>query len=512
MLENFNTNTELKFKELSPEEKERRGILGRLYGPIASIVKSTRNGRKYSESLWEKVFNNSIVKEMFEQGGIPGEMDHPTDREETCSEKIAIMMPEPPTKDEKGRLIGYFDILDTPCGRIAYALAKYGFNLGISSRGSGDTFTDYDGDEIVDEDTYSFNAFDLVLLPACKDARLKLAESYDTKKIKFNNAIKEVLNSSDEGERKIINETLSNLKLNENTPPETQGEEENVETEKEEVADNNGTDLMESLSQTLVENKALTQQVIKLQEKLSVSYTKEIKQQAEITKLRVAVKNLTESLNKAKAISSQISTMREQLNDASNLSVKQKSIIESYSSRLRESNNKFKSLYESVSYKDTQMRELQNQIKHLNESAKTINEENKKLVESLSEQISELKKDSEIKNSQYSRKLKQCNSMLESYKKLASQAMEKYIECKATNLGINTNEIKNKLKENYSFNDIDMICEELRSYKRNLSKLPFDVDNININRVTLKEDTSTKRFTNPDDEVDVSLFNLLNNN
>ena len=90
MLENFNSSTELKFKELSPEEKEQRGILGRLYGPIASIVKATRNGRRYTESLWEKVFKNPITQEMFQNGGIPGELDHPIDREETDSSRIAI--------------------------------------------------------------------------------------------------------------------------------------------------------------------------------------------------------------------------------------------------------------------------------------------------------------------------------------------------------------------------------------------------------------------------------------
>ena len=123
MLENFNNNVELKFKDLSQEEKTSRGILGRLYGPIASIVTRTRNNRKYPESLWEKVFENPVVKELFAHGGIPGELDHPVDREETNSEKIAIMMPEPPTKDKDGHLIGYFDIIDTPCGRIVRRLA-----------------------------------------------------------------------------------------------------------------------------------------------------------------------------------------------------------------------------------------------------------------------------------------------------------------------------------------------------------------------------------------------------
>lgn len=41
----------LQFQDLTQEEKEKRGILGRLYGPCASISIPTRNGRKYNEKL-----------------------------------------------------------------------------------------------------------------------------------------------------------------------------------------------------------------------------------------------------------------------------------------------------------------------------------------------------------------------------------------------------------------------------------------------------------------------------
>ena len=43
-----------------------------------------------------------------------------------------------------------------------------------------------------------------------------------------------------------------------------------------------------------------------------------------------------------------------------------------------------------------------------------------------------------------------------------------------------------------------------------MNRLPFDIGSNSISRVTLKEDTSTQRFTNPDDVVDSSLFNLIN--
>lgn len=511
MLENFNANTELKFKELSPEEKQSRGILGRLYGPIASIVKATRNGRRYTESLWEKVFENPLTKEMFAQGGVPGELDHPVDREETCSEKIAIMMPEPPTKDKDGHLVGYFDIIDTPCGRIAYALAKYGFNLGISSRGSGDTYMDDYGEETVDEDTYSFNAFDLVLLPACKDARLQLAESLDVKKSKFNEAIQKELEKADEGAKKIMTETLENLKFVEDISPETKGDiqTETVDSDVDDVADNNGTELVESLQKALDDNRQLQKTVLELQEKLSVSYTKEIKLVEENTKLKGAVKTLQESVVKVKALNTQLGTLRTQLNTQVNENQKQSQLLERYKTKLSEIGTSRKGLTEALSQKDSEVETLRQQVVTLNESVQTQNKRYATKIESLNTTITELKTDSEIKHKQYSQKLQKCNKMVESYRTVAKNAIDRYIECKATNLGITATEIKNRLRENYSFDDIDKVCESLRSYKRNISKLPFDINN--VSRVTLKEDTTTQRFTNPDDVVDQKLFDLLNN-
>lgn len=86
--------------------KNNPAILGTLTGPCADIIHPTRNERLYSDKLWENVFNNEIVKEYFEAGGVFGELGHPADRSETDMEKIAICMPEPPTKDKNGLLMG----------------------------------------------------------------------------------------------------------------------------------------------------------------------------------------------------------------------------------------------------------------------------------------------------------------------------------------------------------------------------------------------------------------------
>ena len=202
----------LKFKNLSPEEKEKRGILGRLYGKVADFTNGTRNGRKYSESLWENLLNSDLIKERFANGGIFGQLCHP-DYEEVDMEKVACVMPEPPVKDKDGQLVAYVDILDTPCGRIAYQLAKYGYKLGISSRGTGDLITGPNGEEEVDPETYQLNAFDLVEIPAVESARLSFVESLDKKRYNktLRQALTESLNKETDDNKKIVEEALDNL-------------------------------------------------------------------------------------------------------------------------------------------------------------------------------------------------------------------------------------------------------------------------------------------------------------
>lgn len=508
MLENFTTDKELKFTDLSPEEKSKRGILGRLFGPVASFLTPTRNERLYNDKLWEKTFSSPIVTELYKNGGIPGELDHPTDREETCSEKIAIMMPEPPTKDKDGHLIGYFDIIDTPCGRIAYALAKYGFKLGISSRGSGDVYPGVNGVDNVDEDSYNFNAFDLVLLPASVDARLKLAESFDINKKNFKKALRESLETSNEEDRKIMTDTLENLNIEyDESSDEIKTEETNEETK--ETAENNGEDVVKTLEETLLKNHQLEQEVVSLNEKLSVGYSKEVKLSEEITTLKDTVRKLSKSVSKAGKDSELMESLKEQLNRQNVKLSNYKNLIESYKEKLDSQNKETNSLQESLNNNKVKEKDLKREILRLNENITNTKKEYEDKVQNLNEQLEQLKVDSKVVKENYDRKQKNTERLLEKYKKIAKESINKYIESKANNLGINVNEIKNKLSENYSFNEIDEVCEELRSYKLNMNKLPFNIGN-NISKITLHEDKSTSKFTNPDDIVDSEMLNIFN--
>ena len=76
-------------------------------GPCADVINPTRNDRQYDEELWERVFKDEIINEYFNCGGILGELDHPTDRTETDTSKVAICMPEKPKKGKKFILLNY---------------------------------------------------------------------------------------------------------------------------------------------------------------------------------------------------------------------------------------------------------------------------------------------------------------------------------------------------------------------------------------------------------------------
>ena len=212
MLESLQ-NENLEYQKLSQEEQQKRGILGRLIGVVADFMAPTRNGRHYSEELWEKVFDDPIMKERIENGVCFGELCHPTDREETDMEKVAVCMPEVPKKNKDGKLTAVFDILDTPNGRILKTLCDYGSTLGVSSRGSGDTFMGKDGNEEVDPDSYTCQGFDIVLIPAVKSARLQyVTESLDTRK-SLKESLQDIVNNASDNDKKVMEETIKDLDI-----------------------------------------------------------------------------------------------------------------------------------------------------------------------------------------------------------------------------------------------------------------------------------------------------------
>lgn len=505
-------NDYFKFKDLSPEEKEKRGILGRLYGDCADIKLPTRNGRGYSEELFDNSFKEGTAAyELLKNGGIPGECGHPADRTEIDMEKIAIIMPEKPRKDKRGKLIGYWDILDTPCGRIAYQLAKYGFKLGISSRGTGDVEEDLDGNETVNPDTYDFQCFDLVVRPAVESARLSMVESLNKRKT-LNESLNELIDSEqDVHSKELMKETLDELNIDISDKKEDEGIDTDSKTNM--TAEDNGVDLVEELQKSLKANQALTKQVEDLQEKLSVRYTKEAEQANEIERYKKRVESLHESKardektiqslkERADAKSLELRSMSEKIEQLN----KSVSALQEMKSRKEKANSR---ITESVAKKENEVKVLTEKLRSANETMRKERAEHQAEIETLQESVEDLKKDSAIKTSNLELKLSQANSLLEKYKKVANTAVDKYIENQALRLGVTASEIKGRLSEHYSFAEIDATCERLSKQIVSIKKLPFETAKDKRVKVSVTESKDPILVDKSiDDEIDDSLLYL----
>ena len=500
----------LAFKDLTPEEKKERGILGRLYGPCADIINCTRNGRKYSDELWEKVFKSPLVVELFKNGGIPGEAQHPADRQEIDTEKIAIMMPEAPKKDDDGRLIAYWDIIDTPCGRILYQLAKYGFKLGISSRGTGEII----GDE-VDPDSYEFTCFDAVLIPAVECARLQMTEGLNTSMEQCKKALATDLNNADSHDKQIMQNLLENLNIdvsekkelnecnNVNCSDKNVKETSKTDTNSKEAI-NDGTDeIIKSLQEALLDKTALEDKIKDLQVQLAVSNTKVNESTSKINDLESIAKRLSLKEKEAKILASKVIELEETLKQKNNTIHNQKAQIQHLNELfVTSTNNENKTLNESLINSN-------NEVKVLNEKLVAQKKSYEDTIKQLNEQLKDEKLNSINKTKSLNESITKLTNSRNGYKDLAQETIDSYIELKSTMIGVTPIEIKNKLPESYSVKDIDRVCEETQNYFLNINRLPFSIGStakIKVNEG--KRDNITSMLINDDDVVDDSLIQL----
>lgn len=508
------TNEELQYQKISPEEMEKRGILGRLVGICADFINPTRNGRKYPEELWDKVFNSDIMKEKIDAHVVFGELGHPTDRTEIDMEKVAVSLAEVPKKGEDGKLRAVFDILNTPNGKILKALCDYGCKMGISSRGQGDLIQDFDGNEEVDPDTYDCECFDIVCVPAVKEARLNLVtESLTKKKKTLKESLNKVLDNANPNEKKVMLETLENIGVDiEDTKDIISQEKEEIknesnnencgdkEVQEQTTVENNEVDMMNELQEALQKNRELETKLIELQEKLSVSYAKEVRLEEELNKKSFSIRKLSLDSKRANALQEKVSKLT--------------SVNEELNRKFSNANEKVQKLEEKAmvnrSARNTLREDINNkttELTKLNEAYTNLKEKYAQEKESLTESIAELEKDLKMKNSEYSTKIEKANKLVEKYKRIANNSVDKYINSQALKLGVTSNEIKNRLPESYTFEDIDDVCEDLQGYKLAMNRLPFQInENVRVKATTQRKENLIP--VNDSDVVDDSLLRL----
>jgi hypothetical protein len=135
-----------------------------LRGQFAKAGVATDNKRIYREHLWKREFGK--LAEAMQSRRVYGELDHPADGR-TKLQRVSHLITD--LRVEGNEVIGAAEILDTPNGRIAKALAKANAQMGVSSRGYGSTKMLPDGTQEVQED-FALHTFDLVADPATKTA------------------------------------------------------------------------------------------------------------------------------------------------------------------------------------------------------------------------------------------------------------------------------------------------------------------------------------------------------
>lgn len=193
----------------------RKGVLRTIKGPLAEWDNLNRNGRKYSERLWDKVIESPYVKEQMKFKTLLGEANHPEGRLEVDFERVSHSIVEMYKGNDK-TIYGTIDILDTPLGRILNVLYEYGSTLGISSRAGG-VLHQRKGFNEVDEDSYHFVTFDIVPFPSVSKARLvsEGVSVVDSDRIeisdKAHNDIISIIESSSQKDKNILKDFIYKL-------------------------------------------------------------------------------------------------------------------------------------------------------------------------------------------------------------------------------------------------------------------------------------------------------------
>lgn len=140
-------------------------ILGTYTGKCCDAAVVNNNEMKLNRELFEKLLASDEYKDAMEHRYYIGYLGHPEDPNCQDFKNGCIVMTSLEIQDND-EVIGTFDLVDTPVGRIVKTFKDAGVEFGISIRGAGDV----DAEGNVDPDTFIFRGFDLVAFPAYADA------------------------------------------------------------------------------------------------------------------------------------------------------------------------------------------------------------------------------------------------------------------------------------------------------------------------------------------------------
>ena len=130
-------------------------------------------------------------------------------------------------------------------------------------------------------------------------------------------------------------------------------------------------------------------------------------------------------------------------------------------------------------------------------------------INRLKESLVSVKETSDKKLQEAKDAVEKTRKTVEKYKGIAHDAANRYIERRATSLGISKNEILNRLDESYSLDDVDRVCEDLEEYSLNVSRLPFAFDKPGDVKVRMRENKAKTPLKDIDSIYDDSVDDYL---
>lgn len=443
----------------------RPGCLGKLSGVIAEWRRGTRNGRIYTRKLWEKVFNTPWVQEALETKTLFGEADHPDERLESKLSEAAVVMTDYEFDDANEQLLGEFDILDTPSGRILRTLAEYGSVLGVSSRGRGKVI-ERGGEQVVEESSYLFGGFDIVALPAVQRARQDfVAEGLKFSKDDIHKSIEEQIDDCNTiSELMTIKNILESSQIN--------GLDKYLNKINERVSFLNNSDntiverLTDDLQKSYSEYNRLKSKVSKSHNTIDEDMDKE---NVKILKSLYDENSRLKSELVERGISSkddgEYDGLRDQLENLSRKNLNLSKKAESYA-RLKETN-------ESLEH---EIASLKSKVRELSRKSKQNSVEYDSLIE------------------EYNELLEEFDSLDESYE----EVLQKYLKVKlSTTSGIDLRTAHRLLPENFTIDDIDQLVDSQTNLRRRMSKLPIAQSDISeYSRPVLESSRIGKNYSN----------------
>ena len=486
--------------KLDDTNKKRKGTVGKITGTFADFKNPTRNGRLYGRQLWENVLKSDNFKEAMATKTCFGENGHPADRSETDLNNVSLVLTDLKIDDNKGKVLGEADILDTPPGRILKSLLDYGCSIGVSSRGLGEEILK-EGVSQIDPNTYDFICFDAVVQPAVREARpvAEMYESVDRKRMTLLESVKRELKEAKSSEdinsiKKYVKESgvISDEELNidqniggEDTLPEIDIEavmKENESLKAELEACNTRAKEMNSL---LESSRNDSIELVTLYDKTKSENNKELKKvNSELNKSE-SFKLFLQS--KTKSLKEEVERLR---NENSKLTKTNETLNESVSSYKKENSKLKENLHIAVSNGN----KLVNSNKSLNEELKTLKEINKSLNESLETSENKLSDEKNLNENlqnelnklkiERQEKLTESKNLSNLTEKKLSKSLnyvkeinEAYLRTKSVSNGVKMEEALSKLPENYSYKDVDKVVKELVERNERFDKVAFaDID------------------------------------